>query len=308
MTLRLADRWIWDSWYVQHDGLTHAFYLCASRTLGDPERRHLNTIVGHAVSHDLVSWRELDDALVVSDPGAFDDRTTWTGSVVRADDGEWWMFYTGTSICDLNLVQRVGIATSPDLATWTKRSTQPVVVADPALYLTDDVDEAWRDPWVFRRGSSWHMLVTARASVDSSERGVVGHATSTDLVEWSVQPPLSAPGQGFDQMEVLQFEEVDGVPVLLFSCGIAELGADRRAAGETGGVYSLAVDPLVSEVDFTRAQWFPRHDLYAARLVRGEDGGWMLLAFVDTVQGEFVGELCDPVPVIADPLVGLVPR
>ena len=25
-------------------------------------------------------------------------------------------------------------------------------------------DQAWRDPWVFRDGGLWHMLVTARAN------------------------------------------------------------------------------------------------------------------------------------------------
>jgi len=63
------------------------------------------------------------------------------------------------------------------------------------------------------------MLLTARANYGSpDDRGVIGHGTSRDLLEWEVQPPLSQPGQGFGQLEVPQFEVIDSRPVLFFSC------------------------------------------------------------------------------------------
>jgi beta-fructofuranosidase len=315
MSLQLPDKWIWDSWYVQVDGVTHAFYLHASKALGNPDRRHRHPIVGHAVSRDLTNWTVVQDALIISDAPAFDDGTTWTGSVVRADDGLWWMFYTGTSRADDTMVQRVGAATSPDLLTWTKVSTEALVEADPAHYEKLDLslwhDEAWRDPWVFRfpGESTWQMLITARAATgDPRVRGVLGHATSDNLVDWTVHPPLSQPGQGFGQLEVFQFEIVDGVPILLFCCGVAELSPERQAAGEVGGVYSVAVDSRLEQVDFSGSVLFDRTDLYAARLLQDADGGWALLGFVNMVDGEFVGTLSDPIPVTADPVRGLVHR
>jgi len=315
MSLALVDKWIWDSWYVQADGVTHAFYLHASRALGDPERRHRHPIVGHAVSTDLVHWSVVRDALIVSDPPAFDDGTTWTGSVVRADDGLWWMFYTGTSLAERYDVQRIGAATSTDLLAWHKVSPEPLLEAAPEYYGRLDYrvwpDEAWRDPWVFRfpGETRWQMLVTARATHgDPRERGVLGHATSDDLLHWAPQPPLSEPGQGFGQLEVFQFEVVDGVPVLLFCCGHRELSAARQAAGEPGGVYSVAVDARLERVDFSRAVLFERTDLYAARLLRDSAGDWVLIGFVNMVDGRFVGELSDPVTVTADAGRGLVIR
>jgi beta-fructofuranosidase len=234
---------------------------------------------------------------------------------VRDDDGLWWMFYTGTSRADDTMVQRVGAATSPDLLTWTKVSTEPLVEADSTWYEKLDLslwhDEAWRDPWVFRfpGESTWQMLITARASAgDPAVRGVLGHATSDDLLNWTVQPPLSQPGQGFGQLEVFQFEIVDGVPVLLFCCGVAELSPERQALGEAGGVYSVAVDARLEQVDFTGSVLFDRTDLYAARLLQDADGGWVLLGFINIVDGEFVGTLSDPIPVTADPVLGLVHR
>lgn len=316
MALRLEDKWIWDSWYVFDGERYHAFYLHASRALGDPVRRHRHPIIGHAISDDLTNWTVVRDALIVSDSPAFDSWTTWTGSVIQDDNGLWWMFYTGTSREDGGDVQTVGAATSTDLMEWTKLSSEPMVSADARWYEKLDKtiwhDEAWRDPWVFRfenDPSTWHMLVTARANHgDPATRGVLGHATSTDLLNWHVQPPLSAPGQGFGQLEVFQFEIVDGVPVLVFCCGWRELSAERRAAfGQRDATYSVAVNADLTGIDFNKAKAFENPLVYAARIIKGRDG-WYLIGFVNEVDGEFVGELCDPVPVTATVEAGLVRR
>ena len=316
MALRLVDKWIWDSWYVFDGERYHAFYLSASRALGDPNRRHRNPVVGHAVSTDLNNWTVVQDALAVSDSPAFDSWTTWTGSVVRGEDGKWWMFYTGTSREDGGDVQTIGAANSYDLMVWNKVSSRPLVRADQRWYdLLDKSiwhDEAWRDPWVFRfenDPNTWHMLITARANHgDVATRGVLGHATSTNLIDWSVQPPLSEPGQGFGQMEVFQFEIVDGVPVLLFCCGWRELSTARRAEfGERDATYSLAVSADLSNIDFTKAQPFMHPMAYAGRIIKGSDG-WYFIGFLNIEDGEFVGELCDAVPVTATKELGLVLR
>ncbi|MFM6966977.1 MAG: glycosyl hydrolase family 32 [Rhodoluna sp.] len=315
MGLKLAGQWVWDSWFVRDGQTTHAFYLQASRALGDPNRRHRNVTVGHAISTDLTNWTVVQDAIAPSEPEAFDSWTTWTGSIVR-QGSTWYMFYTGTSREDAGAVQSVGLATSPDLYSWTKHSTEALVRADAAHYsklnLAKWHDEAFRDPWVFKfhqDDPTWHMLVTSRG--DSSTPlfgGVMGHATSIDLLNWQCQPPLSQPGQGFGETEVFQFEVVDGVPIVLFCCSNVWVSQERKDAGE-GGVYSLPVAADLGDVDFNRAVWFDsRPDLYASRLVQGNDGRWNLIGFINIVAGEFVGELSDPIPVTADPQKGLIPR
>ncbi|MEN9714172.1 MAG: hypothetical protein RLZZ164_836 [Actinomycetota bacterium] len=314
MALRLAGQWVWDSWFVRDGETVHAFYLQASRALQNPDRRHRNVSVGHAISTDLRNWTVVADALAISDSPAFDSYTTWTGSIVR--DGDiWYMFYTGTSREDMGHVQSVGLATSNDLMTWTKHSSEAILRADARWYAKLDLnnwhDEAFRDPWVFKFNDSddtWHMLITTRAnSVDPLFGGVMGHATSKDLIHWDAQPPLSAPGQGFGETEVFQFEIVDGVPIILFCCSNLWISAERKARGE-GGVYSLPVAADLSDVDFTRSVWFDAPELYASRLVQGADGRWNLIGFVNMVDGQFVGELSDPIPVTADPVRGLVRR
>ena len=83
----LPDVWTWDAWFVDDGHQFHAFYLKASRALGDPHRRHDRATVGHAVSDDLRTWTEVADALVPSDGPGFDDLAIWTGSVVHGPDG-----------------------------------------------------------------------------------------------------------------------------------------------------------------------------------------------------------------------------
>ncbi len=315
MALKLADRWIWDSWYVWDGDVCHAFYLCASKGLGDPNRRHRYTSVGHAISKDLVEWEVLPDALAPSDSPAFDSWTTWTGSVVRDETGLWWMFYTGTSREDGGNIQSVGAATSKDLITWTKLSSNSLVEADPEFYelYSPEIwhDQAWRDPWVFQREDGfWHMLVTARSHQGNPKtRGVIGHARSRNLKEWHVLKPLSVPGNDFGQLEVFQYEVVDGVPVVIFCCGWREISEERQARqGKIDYTYSIAGDPLQENLNFAKATPFVELPVYAGRLVRHPAKGWHLIGFWNEVNGDFQGYLSDPMPVTASIDKGLIPR
>ena len=96
MPFALADRWVWDSWVAVHDDTYHLYFLQAPKSLGDPDLRHRNATIGHAVSRDLSTWTEIGTALAPGEPGDPDATATWTGSVVRHPDGSWRMFYTGS--------------------------------------------------------------------------------------------------------------------------------------------------------------------------------------------------------------------
>ena len=315
MALRLPGQWVWDSWFAFDGENHHAFYLQASRALGDPERRHRNVTVGHAISKDLKSWTVVADALAPSESPAPDSWTTWTGSVIRENNGRWRMFYTGTSRENAGQRQTVCAATSDNLMTWTKVDNLPVVSADARWYKTLEggfKNEPFRDPWVFKMAGEkgWTMLTTAelKDSTDPRQAAAMAIAKSDDLINWVVQPPMSKPDQGFGETEVFQYELVDGVPIILFCCGPIWLSEERTAAGEEGGVYSIPVREDLEDINFESATLFPDTSLYASRLVQDRDGGWNLIAFVNRIDGEFIGELCDPIPVTADPILGLMPK
>ncbi len=300
--LQLRDSWVWDSWFAFDGERHHAFYLRASRALGDPNRRHRHPFIGHAVSTDLKNWEVVSDAIAIGDAPAWDSWTTWTGSVTRDDDGLWWMFFTGTSREDGGDVQRVGAATSKDLMVWTKIEANPLTEADPEFYEKLDYDlwhdEAWRDPWVFRHEGTWHMIVTARGLEGSRHgRGVAGHAVSEDLKTWKVLPPLTECESGFGQMEVIQISEIEGIPTMLWCCGPNELSPEMREKYPSGGMFSTTGPSMLGPFNPNEAVWFPHETLYAARAVQHE-GSWYMIGFIAGPDKDFGGYLCDPIPLV----------
>lgn len=318
MAFTLPDHWVWDFWLADDGERFHLYYLHAPTSLGDPDLRHRHARFGHATSPDLVTWLDHGPIFAPGAAGEFDETATWTGSVVRGDDGLWRMFYTGAVFPDPasnGNVETVGVATSVDLYSWT-RQPGPIAAADPRWYETLGSsawpEEAWRDPWVYRDpgGAGWRMLVTARADHgDIDDRGVIGHATSTDLLHWEVLPPLSAPGAGFAHLEVPQVVEIDGHTLLLFSCDTAKLAARRVAAGQRGGIWvaeapGAETDSGPAAFDIAGATLLADERLYSGRVIRDRTGRWVMLAFYNDAGGEFVGSVSDPRPLSWDERTG----
>ena len=297
--LRLDETWVWDHWIADTGSAYHLFFLQAPRALGDQIERHWYATVGHAVSTDLRDWQLLPDALGPGPAGSWEDMAVWTGSVIE-HAGTWYWLYTGGRAVPGGVEQRIGLATSTDLLTWSKHPQNPVIELDPRWYERVEYD-AWRDPWITRdpEGDGFHALLTARANHGPLDaRGVIGHAWSPDLVSWEVRPPLSEPGE-FGHLEVPQVELVEGVPVLLFSVGFDRFPDARRARrpDQDHGSFIALGESRLGPWDLAGARQIPVPDLYAARIVRDRAGEWQVLGFRDgSVRDEFVGEIIDPIP------------
>lgn len=311
--LQLEDDWVWDFWLARDGGRIHAFFLTAPKSLGDPDLRHANARIGHAVTDDLRTWELLPDALGPGTAGAWDDQATWTGSVLR-HEGRWHLFYTGISTVEDGLVQRIGVAHSDDLVTWEKSATSPVLSADARWYERLDLDiwmeETWRDPWVFPDpdGAGFHMYLTARADHGEPDgRGVIGHAWSPDLRTWEARPPVTEGGD-FGHLEVPQLVELHGRHYLMFSVYDWAHSALRqqRSAAVCGTHYLIGDGPLgpfrSPGDDFLSGR--PGGPYYAGKLVEdpgvpsASPSGWVFMSWAQFADdGSFVGALADPVPV-----------
>ncbi len=314
MGLAFDDRWMWDFWLARNGADYHLYFLQAPKAIGNPDLRHWNASIGHAVSSDLRRWRFLGVCFGPSAKPGWDDGTTWTGSVMH-HDGLWYFFYTGTSKAEGCRKQRIGVATSTDLDTWRRHEANPVVDLDPRLYEEYDPavwhDRALRDPWVVPDplGSGFRMWFTARVPGGPADgRGVIGTAHSDDLVHWRVEPPVTPPGN-FGECEVPQYWSRRGKSYLLFSTSVRRTSAARREAlardgseAETGthyfiadgpqGPWRLGAGPFLAG---TRSQSF-----YAGRIVDDPAGRPVFLGTIGfDPDGGFVGALCDPIPVAA---------
>ncbi|WP_460722144.1 glycoside hydrolase family 32 protein [Microbacterium aureliae] len=153
---------------AQRGGEYHLFYQY------NPEAPvHHRIQWGHAVSTDLVTWRDLPIAL---EPSAGPDEDgCWSGVLVTDDDGVSHLVYSGRQ-GDRELPC---LATgSADLVTWTKDAANPVIAAPPAGL--DIV--AFRDHCVWREDDRWRQII------GSGIRGVGGTALlyeSDDLRSWT---------------------------------------------------------------------------------------------------------------------------
>lgn len=301
----LPEAWVWDFWVLDDGEQFHLFFLYASRALKNPDARHHRASIGHAVSSDLTNWARVTDTLVRSDAPAADDLATWTGSTIKGPDGLWYLFYTSaTAAPGGSNVQTISYATSSDLFEWTK-APGPILRADGRWYelLADQQwpDEAFRDPWVLADpdGDGWHLLITARANHGpADDRGVVGHATSPDLVTWTLQPPLTQPGQGFGQLEVCEPVQIGGRHYLLFNCTAPDMSAARRQRDGHGAVWLAAADSPLGPYDIAGAHVLADRRYYVGRLVTDRSGQLVFLAFQhEDEQGQFVGGVIDPLPV-----------
>lgn len=306
--LRLEHEWVWDFWHA-HDGARHHLYfLKASRSLGDPDLRHFDEAVGHAVSVDLRNWSVLADVLAPSPHEGWDDGTVWTGSVVRGSDG-WWMFYTGAKTSEQCLRQRIGAARSNDLTHWQRVGDAPLIEVDTRFYEALDLaswhDQAWRDPYVVEHDGLYHMFITARRNHGAADgRGTIAYATSADLLEWTVHPPIYS-GTEFGHLEVPQVRQTADGWLLLFSCAdpafakdfTQQTGVQPQAgtfvarASSIGGPYTLdSATPLYPP-------GYRDGVLYSGKLIDDGERGAQFLAFVSADKaGDFQGYIIDPLP------------
>ena len=312
---RPTDRFVWDFWLARNAGVWHLFHLQAPRSL-DPDQRHWEASVGHATSTDLRSWGSQPTVVTAGPPGSWDDTAIWTGSIHRYDSRWWLMAYTGITREDGRIVERIGLAWSTDLYSWTKDPANPVLVSDPRWYEQPGRSRwqhGWRDPFIVRTATGWAMLISARVLGVAGERaGSLALATSPDAQTWTARPPIKGTSGYFAELEVPQLLVENGRRHLIFSARGNEpwTGRDGGCAGPKIGTYQFVgyepfgpyVDPpLLVEGD-------RRGSTYGGRVIRRAAGDFVYMAFLDGGAGSFEGAISDPAPVCLDEVTGrLVP-
>ncbi len=133
---------------------------------------------GHAVSDDLVHWKDLSPALTPDMPPV-DSSGCWSGSAVD-NNGIPTFLYTGVKDGE----QTTCIATGDDdLLVWQKDQANPILKAPqlPGFHYKD-----YRDPFVWREGDTWYQVI----SMTINNQGQVLIYRSRDLREWEYLHPL----------------------------------------------------------------------------------------------------------------------
>lgn len=271
---RPADGWFGDPAPIYVDGTFHIFYTkLRYDDKGGPGI--LKSIEwAHVSTKDFITFEEHPMAITrgtKEEP----DLLVGAGSVVDAGNGQFVAFYCGINPAmgvQGKPEQVILRATSVDLDHWEK-DPKFVLEADPTWYESND----WRDPFVYRDGDVWHMLMCARvADGPFDRRGVVGQATSTDLVNWTIGAPRHNPGTT-RAPECINYFTMGNYKYLSYNTYSDRYCARYRIENESGRFVSPKDDS------------FDSNDFYAVETVRGKDErylvGWLSTRAMDTDSG-----------------------
>ncbi len=180
---------------VFYDGTYHLFFQHNPKGLD-----HGNMTWGHAVSTDLVHWRQLENAILPYDGGTI---------------------YSGSAVVDTLNNSKLGTRDAPPLITAFTHARKPFGQAiafskdhGRSWELYDDgkhvvpnqgLDDGERDPKIFRHDPSgkWIMVLWVR-------RGQVRFFTSDDLLQWHHVSDFD--GNGFYECPDLVQFPLDGDP------------------------------------------------------------------------------------------------
>jgi beta-fructofuranosidase len=135
---------------------------------------------GHAVSRDLLTWTELESALVPGEPGPtgevapYDRDGVWSGCAVVVDGDVLFLY---TAVAGETQLPCLARADGTDLLRLHRYEGNPVIPAPPA----ERTVTAFRDHALRRDGALWRQVIGAGTL---EGRGSVFAYASPDLVQW----------------------------------------------------------------------------------------------------------------------------
>jgi sucrose-6-phosphate hydrolase SacC (GH32 family) len=155
------DHWdnakIWAPSIVQQDGVYYMFYTGVTNRPGYDFHQQ----IGVATSTDLMTWNRFDEPVFscAQVPWTLCDTLVASGGEFRdpfvMSDGQGgWLMYYNTRPASNPSTYVAGVATSPDLMTWT--DLKPMWITQAAWSGSALVES----PHLFRHGDTWYFLFT----------------------------------------------------------------------------------------------------------------------------------------------------
>lgn len=169
---------------------------------------------GHAVSEDMLHWKDLPIALYPDQP--YDNHCEggcFSGSAVEKD-GILYLFYTATVRDDTRGYQTQCMAYSKDGIHFTKSTDNPLITEPPK-----GASNEFRDPKVFAVDNKWYLVIGGSVvSTEGVSDGRVFLYTSDDLHQWNyLGNVIESNGHFGSMMECPDFFELNGKWVLVCS-------------------------------------------------------------------------------------------
>ena len=179
--------------FADQSGL-YCFYTGQDKPLDHGGRER----IGLAISHDGVHWEKCETNPVVVEglPGSWDSVGV-KGPVVARRNDIYYLFYTGGD----GQTEQIGLATSINLARWTKHAGNPVLAGRPGAW---DRSLSTHPVPVFKREKRFHLLYRGVAS--ARRRQGLGVAVSSNLRQWErlQEEPVIPPEEEIASLAVVR--------------------------------------------------------------------------------------------------------
>jgi len=248
-----SDWEIGDITVIIHEDVYHLFHLIIPN----------HDYIAHAVSTDGISWKRVNNALFVGNPGEWDDDMLWTMHVVKVN-GKFEMYYTGLQRKDRGVISRIGYAESTDLINWKKYGKNIYPIEPKGIYYETSQTNprtwlSFRDPFRFEYKGEIYLLLASRTITGPiSRRGCVGLVKITnDVVE--LMPPLLYPRM-YDDIECPCVFELNGRFYLLGSIREDIKVRYWFAPDFFGEYHSFHADVLLPQGNYAaRTEWDGTH-------------------------------------------------
>lgn len=159
---------------VRFKGEYHMFYQYHPDTLED--RGAVGACWGHAVSKDLLRWKDLPIALMPSEP--YDKDGCWSGTAIVKDD-TLYIIYTGYAETPAGVRQTQCLAYSKDGINFEKYPENPVIGSSSIPKHSSKID--FRDPEAFKFGDEWHIFIGSHTDYGCPQLLVY---TTKDLIHY----------------------------------------------------------------------------------------------------------------------------
>lgn len=199
------------AWTPSGSWAFHLFYIRRNQRIGaKPNGGDLTEKnLGHVVSNDLANWywprsQALDTMAVRTRGGRFDSLHVWAPTILRKTNGDptFYMLYTGV---DEHQNQRIGLATSMDLISWTQGDSvltvqQLTAFADPSPDSLYGGAAQLRDPFVVEDPNVFgdYLMYFVTVQANRSPEMVVGVARSHgNFSSWVNPEPIWATSHGW---------------------------------------------------------------------------------------------------------------
>lgn len=245
-----------------HDGSYYIYYL---QNVG----YHSWSVVK---TDDLISSTFPREVLTASGQANASDQWLGSGSVVKADNGQFHLFYTGhnKNLTPVEVTMRAE-SVGTDLYNWAPAPDEQF--SGSAGY--SDYD--FRDPMVIwnEQQQNYWMLLTTRYD----NQAAIGLYTSTDLKSWTPQAPLYLEESALN-LEVPDYFTIDDTPFMVYS--------DQRDQSRQVK-YLQQVDGVWTKPDFDAIDG---RAFYAARTA-GTTDERLLFGWVPHTEGRIDGNKYD---------------